>query len=96
MRIIAPSSSVRAITSIVASSPSVHRRGLLRTGRWLKIGQQPARGFAKVRNDKDLGLSQDIWFSSNAPLLLPVEGPGSGFDHKPPDERTLRLGKSKT
>jgi len=28
------------------------------------------------------------------PCPLPAEGPGSGLDHKPPDERTLKLGKT--
>lgn len=95
MRILAPTSTVRATTSLLASSPLVQRPGLVRTAGWLRIGQRSARGFAKVRDNKELGLNKEIWFGSNAPLLLPVEGPGSGFDHKPPDERMLKLGKSK-
>ena len=34
----------------------------------------------------------DVWFSSSAPYALPDSGPEG--DHKPPDERTLKLGKS--
>lgn len=34
---------------------------------------------------------RDIWFSSSAPRL---QTPSTGSDHKPPDERTLQLGKT--
>ncbi|KAI5253462.1 hypothetical protein E4T42_02859 [Aureobasidium subglaciale] len=34
----------------------------------------------------------DVWFSSSAPNLLSNTGPDS--DHKPPDERSLKLGKT--
>ncbi|KAG9690029.1 hypothetical protein KCU69_g9941, partial [Aureobasidium melanogenum] len=34
----------------------------------------------------------NVWFSSSAPYSLSDSAPQS--DHKPPDERTLKLGKS--
>ena len=34
----------------------------------------------------------DVWFSSSAPHALSDSGPEG--DHKPPDERTLKLGRS--
>lgn len=49
------------------------------------------RSFAKV-SDPEL-LANDLWFSSTAPRPSP-EAPGGEDDHKPPDERTLKLGKS--
>jgi len=53
------------------------------------------RGLAKVNgNEKELGLAQDAWFNGTGPSAFPVEGPGSGLDHRPPDERTLKLGKT--
>lgn len=54
-------------------------------------GSLSRRLFAKVR-DREL-LSNDLWFSSTAPKPAP-ETLGGGEDGKPPDERTLKLGKS--
>ncbi|KAF2397203.1 hypothetical protein EJ06DRAFT_482276 [Trichodelitschia bisporula] len=53
---------------------------------------QPRRQLANIR-DEDRGSSEQ-WFSGTMPSLRPgnTEGPGSGNDHKPPDERTLKLG----
>jgi hypothetical protein len=50
------------------------------------------RCFARVQ-DLD-SLNREVWFSSSAPRSSPDLG-GSGGDHKPPDERTLQLGKSR-
>lgn len=49
------------------------------------------RSFARVQDPEIL--SDQLWFSSTAPRPRP-DGVGSGGDHKPPDERTLKLGKS--
>ena len=49
------------------------------------------RCFARV-HDLDQ-LNRDVWFSSSAPRGLPDP---SGGDNKPPDERTLQLGKSRS
>ena len=46
-------------------------------------------------HDRDY-LGPEICFSSTVPCPLPAEGPGSGLDYKPPDERTLKLGKSRS
>jgi hypothetical protein len=51
------------------------------------------RGLANVRDHREYN-SSELWFTPAKPHLLPAEGPGSGLDHKPPDERTLKLGKS--
>jgi hypothetical protein len=42
-------------------------------------------------------LNREVWFSSSAPRGLPdsIGGSSSGGDNKPPDERTLQLGKSR-
>ena len=54
----------------------------------------PARHLAQVRTDPLLG----VWFTPSSPSKSPADdllgSPGHGCDHKPPDERTLRLGKS--
>jgi hypothetical protein len=52
-----------------------------------------SRSLANVRDLREHDFSE-LWFSSPGPSLRPVEGPGSGLDYKPPDERTLKLGKS--
>jgi hypothetical protein len=49
------------------------------------------RCFARVQ-DLD-HLNREVWFSSSAPRSS--SEPGSGGNHKPPDERTLQLGKSR-
>lgn len=50
---------------------------------------QSCRCFAQV---KDLDcLNRNVWFNSSVPLSSPPELRG---DHKPPDERTLQLGKT--
>lgn len=47
------------------------------------------RYFAQVQGlDR---VNKDIWFTSTVPRSVPLECQG---DHKPPDERTLQLGKS--
>ena len=99
MRTFAPTvSTVRATTSFwsqPAAAASAQWRILLpAAARWLGVGGQQRRGLAKVNNAKELGLGQDAWFSSTGPSAYPVEGPGSGQDHRPPDERTIKLGKS--
>ncbi|KAK8160380.1 hypothetical protein IWX90DRAFT_466888 [Phyllosticta citrichinensis] len=48
------------------------------------------RTFAKVRSPD--GIEAGEWFSSSGPSPLPVEHKGE--DGKPPDERTLKLGKT--
>jgi hypothetical protein len=56
------------------------------------------RSLAQVRSE----LFSDLWFTPSSPargpadeLLNPSGGPaGDGGDHKPPDERILKLGKS--
>jgi hypothetical protein len=48
------------------------------------------RCFARVQ-DLDQ-LNREVWFSSSAPRGTPDP---SGSDNKPPDERTLQLGKSR-
>ena len=54
----------------------------------------PARHLAQVRTDPLL----EVWFTPSSPSKSPADdllgSPGNGCDHKPPDERTLRLGKS--
>lgn len=51
------------------------------------------RCFARV-HDLDQ-LNREVWFSSSAPRGLPDPSGGGGSDNKPPDERTLQLGKSR-
>ena len=55
------------------------------------------RRFANIRNPSD-ALGREAWFSSNTrrSSLEPTSPNGAGGDHKPPDERTLKLGKSKS
>ena len=54
----------------------------------------PSRSLAQVR----LEPFSEVWFTASWPaksLADDLLGPqGEGHDHKPPDERTLRLGKS--
>lgn len=51
---------------------------------------QNCRCFAQVQDlDK---LNRDVWFTSSLPRYAPEGGPGG--DHKPPDQRTLQLGKT--
>lgn len=54
----------------------------------------PARHLAQVRTDP----LSELWFTPSSPGKSPADdllgSQGSGCDHKPPDERTLRLGKS--
>lgn len=51
------------------------------------------RNLAKL-HDKD-SRSDEVWFTGTSPTFqVPTEGPGSGLDHLPPDERKLKLGKS--
>lgn len=47
------------------------------------------RCFAHV-NDIDR-INRDVWFTSTIPRYI---APGEGSDHKPPDQRTLQLGKT--
>ncbi|TKA76391.1 hypothetical protein B0A55_05258 [Friedmanniomyces simplex] len=51
--------------------------------------QRHCRCFAHV-NDIDR-INRDVWFTSTIPRYIP---PGHESDHKPPDERTLQLGKT--
>src|SRR2546421_318410 len=55
----------------------------------------PSRHLAQVRTEP----LSEVWFTSSSPKRSPADdllgSPGNGGDHKPPDERTLRLGKSK-
>ena len=101
MRTIAPTvRTVRATSRILTPSFSPAQRRIARpvfaAGRCLEIARcEQRRGLAKVNgNEKELGLAQDAWFNGTGPSAFPVEGPGSGLDHRPPDERTLKLGKS--
>jgi hypothetical protein len=56
----------------------------------LRVGQVK-RTLANIRDFQE----NDVWFSNSIPCpQLSDSGPGSGNDHKPPDERTLKLGKS--
>jgi hypothetical protein len=52
------------------------------------------RSLANVRDVRGQDFAE-LWFNVAGPSLRPSEGPGSGMDYKPPDERTLKLGKSK-
>lgn len=52
--------------------------------------QHTVRTFAKVRHPE--GIEAGEWFSASGPSPLPVEHKGE--NGKPPDERTLKLGKS--
>jgi hypothetical protein len=55
--------------------------------------QRARRSLANVRDSPKQG--SNVWFAgSTAPFQVSNSGPGSGRDHKPPDERTLKLGKS--
>jgi len=57
----------------------------------LRVGQVK-RTLANIRDFQE----NDVWFSNRIPCLQLLDsGPGSGNDRKPPDERTLKLGKSK-
>lgn len=53
-----------------------------------------SRSLAQVRPEPPL----EVWFTPSTPWRSPADdllgSPGNGKDHKPPDERTLRLGKS--
>jgi hypothetical protein len=51
------------------------------------------RCFARVQ-DLDQ-LNREVWFSSSAPRGTPDPSGGGSGDNKPPDERTLQLGKSR-
>ena len=53
--------------------------------------RQPQRTLANIR-ERDISLSK-TWFTSTVPRISPPELRGQ--DHSPPDERTLKLGKSK-
>jgi len=54
----------------------------------------PSRHLAQVRTEP----LSEVWFTSSSPKRSPADdllgSPGNGGDHKPPDERILRLGKS--
>ena len=57
----------------------------------------PARGLAQVRPEP----LSELWFTPSSPVRSPADDlpggspqGGNGKDHKPPDERTLKLGKS--
>lgn len=56
-------------------------------------GSQRLRGLASIQSDRCLS---DVWFNSSPPQssVKPAGLPGNGPDEKPPDERTLKLGKS--
>jgi hypothetical protein len=93
MRALAPTSSIRASSSALVASPR-HHGVVIAAARWLHVS--PRRLLANVNGGKELGVKQDVWFTSAGPAAHPAEGPGSGLDHRPPDERTLKLGKSMT
>jgi hypothetical protein len=57
----------------------------------------PSRSLAQVRQEP----LSEFWFTPSSPARSPADdllgnnaGPGTSGDHKPPDERTLKLGKS--
>ena len=54
----------------------------------------PSRNLAQVRSAP----FSELWFTPSSPGRTPADDllafPGNGNDHKPPDERTVRLGKS--
>ncbi len=54
----------------------------------------PSRSLAQVRSEP----FSELWFTPSSPGRTPADDllgfPGNGHDHKPPDERTVRLGKS--
>lgn len=50
------------------------------------------RCFARVQDADQI--NREVWFASSAPRAAPELGTGS--DKKPPDERTLQLGKSRS
>ncbi|KAJ9665400.1 hypothetical protein H2201_004478 [Coniosporium apollinis] len=70
-----------ALTPKSSASPIV-ATGILR---------QPRRSLANIR-EPDSFLS-GVWFSSTPPCPTPTN-PGNGSDVQPPDERTLKLGKT--
>ena len=41
-----------------------------------------------------MGLAPDVWFTGTRSVDFPIERPQSGHGHGPPNERTLKLGKS--
>jgi Mitochondrial protein up-regulated during meiosis len=58
----------------------------------------PSRSLAQVRQEP----FSELWFTPSRPARSPADDllgknrvPGSNGDHKPPDERSLKLGKSK-
>lgn len=54
----------------------------------------PTRHLAQVRHEP----FSELWFTSSSPFCGPADDlldpAGNGRDHKPPDERTVRLGKT--
>ena len=52
----------------------------------------PCRSLAQVRPDREV--FNDLWFTSAGPLKSAPEKPGFKDPEAPPDERTLKLGKS--
>lgn len=57
------------------------------------------RNFTNISESTDaMYKDQDVWFTSHAPRLWagPTFPGYDGGEHKPPDERTLKLGKSKS
>jgi len=55
--------------------------------------RQPTRTLANIREPD---IFSDVWFSANLPRQTTFDGAGPPCaDGKPPDERTVKLGKSK-
>lgn len=50
------------------------------------------RSLAQVRDDKSLS---EVWFTSARPNATPLPTTDDASNAKPPDERTLKLGKSR-
>ncbi|KAL1306455.1 hypothetical protein AAFC00_005153 [Neodothiora populina] len=69
------------------------------TGGFRHCTQRQRRGFANLRNPGHV-ICRDVWFTSTQPRLDVEDGfPGQGYgaaggDHRPPDGRTLKLGKT--
>jgi len=87
---------------VAASSSSFRWRSLVLHTHRLLVRRSPAsfrqtlfrRTLAQVRPEP----WSELWFTASLPGRSPADEllrqAGSGNDHKPPDERTIKLGKS--
>lgn len=87
MRTLLPSRLLRSSNAALSLRPAAANTTAARYD--LRACLRNCRCFAHV-NDIDR-INRGVWFTSNIPRYSP---PGQGSDHKPPDERTLQLGKT--